>query len=147
VELYPFDSEAGNYEFWDKVGQIVGNLTELKVISINFLPYSGDDGDEDGDDAHMPDWETLSRILPHVRCKVSLRSSTEDYDAEVEDIQGLARAIHGHPMISEFDSAIPFTFANLGPWCFALVTLPSLERVGFGLQQLETEDQRDLINV
>jgi hypothetical protein len=145
VELYPFDSEPGNYDFWDKVGQIVGNLTELKVISIHFLPYPGD-GDDEGE-AHMPDWDTLSRILPYVQNKVVLCSFSEDYDAGVEDIQGLARAIHGHPMISEFDSAIPFTFANLGPWCSALATLPSLERAVFGLQEPETEDQQVLINV
>jgi hypothetical protein len=29
VKLYPFHNDAGNYEFWDKVGAIVGNLMEL----------------------------------------------------------------------------------------------------------------------
>jgi hypothetical protein len=38
VELYPFDSDAGNYEFWEKMGQIVGNLTELMMVNIHFLP-------------------------------------------------------------------------------------------------------------
>jgi hypothetical protein len=110
--LYPFDSAPGNYEFWDKAGQIVGNLTELQTLHINFLPYNGDD--DDGDEARMPDWNTLSRILPYVRHKISLCSSTGDYDANVEDIQGLARVIHGHPMISEFICEGGFTIANLG---------------------------------
>jgi hypothetical protein len=39
VELYPlFDIDAENYEFWDKVGQIVGNLTELETINFHFPP-------------------------------------------------------------------------------------------------------------
>ena len=75
--------------------------------------------------------------------------SEHDYvhDEEIEEIQGLARAIHGHPMISEFSSDNGLTFANLGPWCSALVTLPSLERVKFGIQEPETEDQHALLNL
>ena len=88
-------------------GQIVGNFMELKEIHIHFLPYVDDEGGRDED--HMPDWETLTRILPYVRHKVSLCSFSEYDDVEVEDIQGLARAIHGHPMISEFNSHEGFT--------------------------------------
>jgi hypothetical protein len=109
VGLYPFDSDAGNYEFWDKVGQIVGNFMELKLISIHFL----DDADDGGDDVRRPDWEIFSRSLLCLRRKVALSSLSEDYDAEVEDIQGLASAINGHPMISEFDfHSERFTFEN-----------------------------------
>jgi hypothetical protein len=71
VDLYPFDSDPGNYEFWDKVGQIVGNLTELNMIIIHFLPYSDEDNDG-GDEAGMLDCETLTRILPYIRRKISL---------------------------------------------------------------------------
>jgi hypothetical protein len=39
VMLYPFDVDAGNYDFWDKAGQIVGNLMELRIVNIFFLPY------------------------------------------------------------------------------------------------------------
>jgi hypothetical protein len=52
VHLYPFDTNAGNYEFWDKVGQIVGNIRELLTLSIQF----------NGDEARMPHWEILTRI-------------------------------------------------------------------------------------
>jgi hypothetical protein len=38
VMLYPFDSDAGNYEVWDKVGELVGNLMAIHVLSIQFLP-------------------------------------------------------------------------------------------------------------
>jgi hypothetical protein len=128
VELYPFDSDAGNYGFWDKMGQIVGNLTELQTLNIHFLPYteSGDDDDNNDNEVPSPDWESLTIILRYLRHKVVLFSSIEDYDPEGEEIRGLARAIHGHPMISEFTSEMGFTFANLGPWCSALAKLPSL---------------------
>jgi hypothetical protein len=97
LHLHPFDSDPGNYDFWDKVGQMVGNLLELQTININF--ENDDDVDGDEDESSSPDWEILTRILRHVQRKVSLCSSPDDYDAEVEEIQGLARAIHGHPMI------------------------------------------------
>jgi hypothetical protein len=143
VGLYPFDSDPGNYEFWDKVGEIVGNLTKLKLITIHFLPYTDDDDDDEGGEARIPDWETLTRILRYLRHKISLCS--EEYDAEVEDIQDLARPIHGHPLISEFIFRLGFTLANMGPWCTALATLPSLESVVFGLHEPAIDDQRALI--
>jgi hypothetical protein len=145
VELYPFDSNAGNYEFWDKVGQMVGNLMELEIIIIHF------DSDRYGNWERSPDWEILTRILRYLRRTVVLCSSTEEYDTESEAIQGLARAIHGHLMISGFSSQQDFTFENLGPWCSALATLPSLEHVIFGLQEPRyprlDERQRDLLNL
>jgi hypothetical protein len=134
--LYPFDSDPGNYEFWDKVGQMVGNLMELMLIIIKIVtdpvppyPDDDDDNDDDRDEARIPDWETLTRILPHLRQQVSLTLTGEGYDpyaGEVEEIQGLARAIHGHPMISALDfHPVRFTFTNFGPWCSALAIWPS----------------------
>jgi hypothetical protein len=128
VDLYPFDRNAGNYESWDKVGQMVGNLMELQTINIYFFP-DADDDDDDRDEAPSPDWEIVSRVLRYLRRKIVLSPSIEFYYAEVEEIQGLARAIQGHPMISEFRSEVGFTLANMDPWCTALATLPSLERV------------------
>jgi hypothetical protein len=143
VVLYPFVSLAGNYEFWDKVGRMIGNLRVLRAINISFLP----DDEDDGNEARMPDWEIVTRSLRRLRHKISLRSYTDDHDAEVDDIRGFARAIHGHPMISEFSSSTGFTFGTIGSWCSALTTLPSLERFIFGLQEPETEDQRGLLNL
>jgi hypothetical protein len=140
VILYPFDSDAGNYEFWDKVGQIVGELVALRTINIHFLHY------DYGDKAPSPDCEILTRILHCLRRKVELCSSVEEYNTEVEVIQALATAIHSHPMISEFSSETAFPFANLGPWCSALAPLPSLERLKLGLVEPETEDQRVMVN-
>jgi hypothetical protein len=142
--LNPFDNDAGNYEFWDKVGQIVGNLMNLETLMIQFHPYNDDD---DGDEVRIPGGEILTRILPYLRRKIDLCLCTEDNDAEVQDIQGLARAIHGHPMISGFSSQLSLNFANLGPWCSALATLPSLTSLTLCLMERETEDQRDLVNL
>jgi hypothetical protein len=94
MEFYAFDSDPGNSEVWDKVGQMVGNFTKLQVINIHL------DFDGDGNRC-SPDWEILTRILRYLRRKVALCSST---DETVEEIQGLARVIHGHPMISECTS-------------------------------------------
>jgi hypothetical protein len=158
LQLYPFDSDAGNYEFWDKVGQIVGNLEGLSLIKLNFLPYNKSDYDDidsddnndsdddndivnddgDGDEATRPDWEILTRILRYLRCKVEVCS---DCDADVEEVQGFARAIQGHPMISAFSSRRKCAVANLDPWCYALATLPSLERVRLGLREPAAWDQ------
>jgi hypothetical protein len=142
LDLYPFDSDAGNYEVWDKVGQMVGNLMELQVINIHFSHhiYFIDEPPP------IPDWETLTRILGHVQRKVKLHLRTEEYDADVEEIQGLARAIRGHPMISEFSSRVGLTFASVSPLYSALVTLPSLESVSLGLEEPDAEDQLLLLN-
>jgi hypothetical protein len=140
VVLYPFDSDAGNYEFWDKAGQIVGNLIELKTLQINAR-------NEGGDEARTPDWEILTRILPYLRRKVELFFIKNGFEAELEEIQGLARVIHGHSMISEFRSQMDFTFANFIPWCSTLATLPHLERVALGLWEPETEDELVLVNL
>jgi hypothetical protein len=145
LEFIPFDSDPGNYELWDKVGQMVGNLTELKTLSIHFVPYvesESDDDDDDRDTDRIPDWEILTRILPYLRHEVKLFLN---YDADAEEIRGLDRAIHGHPMISEFISRGDFTYENFGPWCSTLATLPSLYSVSLGLQEPQTEGQHDLV--
>jgi hypothetical protein len=73
--------------------------------------------------------------------------SPENYDtSEVNQIKGLARAIRGHPMISDSGSEMVFNFAAMGPLYSALATLPSLKRVTLRLQELETEDQLLLLN-
>jgi hypothetical protein len=98
-----------------QVGQVVGNLMELQTINISFFPF--ENKDDDGDEARMPNWKTVTRILPYLRRKVLL--CVEDFDEVVEDIQGLDKAIHGYPMISEFEFAGGVAFANMGLWCSA----------------------------
>jgi hypothetical protein len=122
---------------------MVGNFMELKTIHIYFYD------DDDRDEAPSPDWGILSLILRYLRCKVTLSMPNEDYvyDAVGEEFQGFTRAIHGHPMISEFRSEMEFTFANFGPLCSTLVTLPSLGRVTLALVDPETDDERVLGNL
>jgi hypothetical protein len=97
----------------------------------------------------MPDWEILSRILRKLRRRVFLSWCIEDDDIDVEDLPGLARAIHGHPMISGFGSGSRVRFAdlNVSPWWAALATLPYLERIHFGPLDPETEDELVLLNL
>jgi hypothetical protein len=89
--------------------------------------------------ALSPDWD-LTQNLHYLRRKIELCMVNVDYNVEAEEIQGLATAIHSHPMISEFSSETAFPFASLGPWCSALGALPSLERFIFGLAEPDTED-------
>jgi hypothetical protein len=44
-------------------------------------------------------------------------------DAEVKEIEGLARATHGHPMISGFDSSSDLSFVIFSHLCSTLATL------------------------
>jgi hypothetical protein len=131
------DSNPGNYEFWDKVGQIVGNLTKLQTFSIHFVPYPFSESYDD-DEANIVDWEILARILRFLRHKVALCACSEEHIAGNDEIQGLARAINGHPMISEFSSEFGFKYESVGSWWSALAALPSLERTTIGLQEHDT---------
>jgi hypothetical protein len=119
---------------------MVGNFMELHTLTICF----GVDRCGDWENC-SPDWEILTRILPHLRREVTWCTPVEDYSPRTEEIQGLARAMHGHPMISEF-TCVGCRLENVGPWCSALTTLPSLERVKLGLREPETEDQDVLAN-
>jgi hypothetical protein len=71
------------------------------------------------------------------------RLFAEGYDEEVEDIRGLARAIHGHPMTYRASAQVEgvLHFANLGLWCVLPWQRPSLERIIFGLREPEYEEE------
>jgi hypothetical protein len=75
VDLCPYAVDGHGGDAWDKVGQAIGNLQALKEIYISTHNYH-DDHDEDDDElvppAPIPDWEILSRILSHVRQKVTI---------------------------------------------------------------------------
>jgi hypothetical protein len=91
VDLYPFGSDSENYEFWEKVGQLVGNLMKLQTFNIHFVQYSEDD---DGN-ADEPDREILARILRYLRRKVALcvYVNSEEYNVQEKEIRDLARGI------------------------------------------------------
>jgi hypothetical protein len=151
LDLYPFDdySYSLNDEVWDKVGQIVGNLTELNRIVIHFLVFYYED--IWWFERRPSKSSTLTQILPHLRHKVTLSLNGKgfvEYTGLAEHIEDLAKVIYGHPMISEFDcNSDRFKFKTFDSWCSAMVTLPSLERVTFGLWEPESEEERVLLNV
>jgi hypothetical protein len=108
VETVTFDVYAlygQDDEVWDKVGQAIGNLQKLKRLGIS----NNRDHYDDDDEVAFFGWERLARILSHVRQKVAVKlfnHNDNDYYIEmwsVEEVQGLARAIRGHPTITSFD--------------------------------------------
>jgi hypothetical protein len=111
VSLHPYDVDPGNYELWDKVGQGVGNLKSLGVVSI----YLRD---------RLRDWEILARILPHIQNKIELRINSLRMQG-TEEMLAFARAIQQHPAITRIDTAV--SFENTATLCSALNTLPNLE--------------------
>jgi hypothetical protein len=134
---------------------MVGNFTKIQTITIDCLRDTESDDDDNNnnnnnnnsDESPSPDWETLTRSLRYLRRKVAIWTEISQPEVEeTEEIQGLARAIRGHPMISEFCSEMGLTFANFGPWCSTLATLPCLEHVALRLWEPETEDQRVLVD-
>jgi hypothetical protein len=116
VELYSYGVDPGKYEFWDKVGQGVGNLKALGALLI----YLNNGIDE-------PDWETLARILPHTQNKIGLRIMGGQIRGTVE-IRAFARAIQGQPATTRFYTGEGgFSFENTDPLYSAVSTLPNLK--------------------
>jgi hypothetical protein len=65
-------NQWGNYEFWDKVGQImVGNLTKLQKIEVHFDPYTDDVYADHWQTLIPADWEIITRILPYLQSKLT----------------------------------------------------------------------------
>jgi hypothetical protein len=123
VTLSPYDrADPGNYEFWDKVGQGVGNLKSLHTLRIYLIDSLGE-----------PDWEIVARILPHIQNKIELRVHN-GYIEGIEDMRAFARAIQGHPAITNFNAVV--CFEDTATLCSALTTLPNLEYVLLTQQRL-----------
>jgi hypothetical protein len=112
--LYPYDSDPGNYELWEKVGQGVGNLKSLSVLRIIL-----------NESLAEPDWEVLARILPHIQSKIELRIMA-GVIAGLGEMRAFSRAIQGHPAITQFSTITTgFSFENVAvaTLCSALTTL------------------------
>jgi hypothetical protein len=136
LNLFPYsldghDDDGG----WDKFGQAIGNLQSLERLR-NFTrdrTYGNYDDGDDEDDYEVlpnPDWgeRELACILSRVRQKVRVEIGAESDLWAVGEVQALARAIHGHPMITSFDSGgCNFLYENLDSLYSALATLPALE--------------------
>jgi hypothetical protein len=118
VSLFPYDDDPGNYELWDKVGQGVGNLKSLDMITIHLH-----------NNLNELDWEILARILPHIsiESKIELRIMGKAI-AGTEEMRAFARAIQGQPAITQFQTrTASFSFESVATLCSALTTLPNLE--------------------
>jgi hypothetical protein len=148
--LYPCTFNGHDDEFWDKVGQAVGNLQALKKLYI-YAPLSlyyhivGDDDDDD--DLPTPDWDILARIMSHVRQKIVVNISYV-HTWDVEESRLFARAIHGHPTITRFEDGVlgggtKFPYEASGALYSALATLPALESLSLSNrgQQALREDE------
>jgi hypothetical protein len=130
VFLCPFtdpDDDAG-YAMWDKAAEGIGNLQELREITIVDSHFEDDEGE-----ALVPDWEILACILRRLRRGIMVRMC--DGALPLRDTEALpvfARAIYGQAMITGFKTGDGFPFHCLDILCSALLTLPALEYVSFG---------------
>jgi hypothetical protein len=125
-------NDGENDEFWDKVGQAIGNLQALKTVRIS---THCDTGDYDAfAEPPSPDWEILERILSHIRQKVELELHNDDDEFwwNVEESRSFARVIHGHPTITCFTDISAGGMFPYEAWDVlytALATLPALESI------------------
>jgi hypothetical protein len=167
VSLYPYYSiDDQDDEAWDKVGQAIGNLQALGKLHIRTPNYLNDD-----DDKVVPfaKWETLARILSHIRQKIGvvleLKAETCPFNARnailtiynnafhvptlrVEDSRSFAQAIHGHPTITSFEGGDTVPYEASDALYSALATLPALESLRLSNHGLHTqlEDESALAN-
>jgi hypothetical protein len=146
VNLYVSALVGEDDDFWDKVGQVIGNLQSLG--SLHITPnYRDGDSDDDEEDLPIHDSEILARILRHVRQRVTLFLILYE-DEYAKDIRSLATAIRGHPTITGFDSDNMFPHETLDALYSALATLPALESIRLFNrgQDRRTEDEFALAN-
>jgi hypothetical protein len=135
----PFDSH-GDGSVWDKAGQAVGNLQALDKILIST-------DHQDGEGSPTPDWETVARILSHVRQRITLRVDRFLIDSvwHAENINSFARAIHGHPTNTGFESDMLLFQASDSIYS-ALATLPALESLSLS-NSARHENLTDLLRL
>jgi hypothetical protein len=105
-------------EDWERLLKGIGNLQALKKL---WICGSVMDSHEE-----LPDFETLARVLRHVRQKITLSVNIWETRRAAE---GFARAIRGHPTIQKFETSDSFDDASLGLLLPALATLPALESI------------------
>jgi hypothetical protein len=123
VYLHPYAFNGHADGDWDNVGQAIGNLQELKRLCI-YTPSN-----HENEVVPIPAWEILARIFSHVRQRITLTIIIHASEWRVEDVQALARAIHGHPTITCFEGGGRLPYESLDTLHSALATLPALESV------------------
>jgi hypothetical protein len=148
VSLDPVSLFGQGLEFWDKVGQAIGNLQALKKICIGNRNCRYHVEDEDFN-LPIPDWEILARLLTFVRQRITLAVCPHVSAWRAEDIRSFARAIHGHPTITSFGGGEDnFPEEDMDTLYAALATLPALESLILSNGGLHTlpEDESALAN-
>jgi hypothetical protein len=136
LDAYAFHRE--DLDAWDKVGQAVGNLQALKVLSIDNGMYYDDDDEED-EDVPRVDWKVTARILSHIRQRITLIVVFRDLYISpwsVEDSRSFAQAIRGHPTITCFQGDDLVPYEALDALYSALATLPALESIRLSNRRL-----------
>jgi hypothetical protein len=133
VYLYLYSLNGQDDDFWDKVGQAIGNFQELKRLHVYSHKYYHTDDDEQ---ALIPNWKILARILSHVRQRITFSDiSHSPHGVPIiaawrsEDCRSVARAIYGHPTITCFEGGSRFCWEASDALYSALATLPALESV------------------
>jgi hypothetical protein len=132
VQLYPYLYDNQNRirpsdAVWEeKLGMALGNLQSLNKLSLRSNLEWDDYGTEEG--LETPDWETLARVLRHIRQKITLRQYLWPTRGSEE---AFARAIRGHPTIQRLETGNGFNYHSSGILASALATLPALESIVF----------------
>jgi hypothetical protein len=146
-----FNGQDDDGACWDKVGEAIGNLQALEMLSIATFDFPNEDdySDDDDDDDEVvhpgpiPDWEMLGRILRHVGQNVTLVIDDERLRS-VEEVQPFARAISGHSSITSLQDNGRFPYESLDTLFFALATLPALESVTLRAPEVTQADESTL---
>jgi hypothetical protein len=140
VSLSPPSLVGQDNEFWDKVGQAVGNL---KALSWIYLSRGNVEYQYADDEVPIPDWTILACILSHVRQKIAM-NYIASVASGVEESRSFARAIHGHPTITCFEGGNRFPYECLGALYSALATLPALESIALSNRDVPTPDDESV---
>jgi hypothetical protein len=125
ASLYATAFRDRDDEFWDKLGQAIGNLQALERLYI--CNHDSHDTRDDEEVVPIPYWEILARILSHVRQKHTLAITVLNEAWHEEEIRSFTRVIRGHPTITCFDSGNMVPYEASDALYSALATLPALE--------------------
>ena len=128
VSLYLHAFYGQDVEFWDKLGQAIGNLQALEKLCICTRDVS--DVRDDDELVPIPHWEILARILRNVRQKITLTIVPHVFPAiawPAEDVRSFARVIRGHPTVTGLYTGNMSPYEASVALYSALATLPALE--------------------
>jgi hypothetical protein len=126
-----------DHEVLNKVGQAIGHLQALEKLRISTCSNRA---------GESYDWEILVPILRHVRQKIALQID-RFRRLKPEDSILLARAIHGHPMITSFEHDEHFPYECLDSLYSAVATLPALESISLcGCNQRTTPEDESALS-